>query len=62
MHTLAEFTIKVGLTEDRSWSDRQIDLMIEYMILNGLHEVTIKERLDAWMMDDSIIIEVEQTV
>jgi hypothetical protein len=61
MIELAEFKITVGLSEDRSWTNRQIDLMIEYLIINGLDEVIIKERLDGWIMDDDVIIEVEQT-
>jgi len=59
---LAEFKITVGLSEDYNWSDERIELMIEYMIINGLDADVIKDELDSWMMDDDIIIEVEQTI
>lgn len=62
MLELAEFKITVGLSDDRSWTDDQIELMIEYMILNGIDEDTIRVVLKKWVMDDDIIINVEQVL
>ena len=61
MIELAEFKITVSLSDDYDWSDTRIEMMIDYMIANGLDEDTIKDRIDGWLMDDDIIIEVEQT-
>lgn len=61
MIELAEFKITVSLSDDYDWSDTRIELMIDYMIANGLDEDTIKERIDGWLMDDDIIVKVEQT-
>ena len=61
MIELAEFKITVSLSDDYDWSDARIEMMIDYMIANGLDEDTIKDRIDGWLMDDDIIVKVEQT-
>jgi hypothetical protein len=57
---LAEFKITVSLSDDYTWSDARIEMMIDYMIANGVDEDTIKALIDAWLMDDDIIVKVEQ--